>query len=362
VVETLVETATVSESFSIWNRRTVGRRAVSATIVLAAALAMCWMGGYRFTWHRAGSARSLAPDAREPIQLPESREPLGSLEARWPVVPAEARELVESLAGRAAAARRIHVGLFSEKSCCDQPEPLLRILGTIPLCDAEVVTATEIQSGRLDRFDVIIFPGGGGRRQAMALGTEGRRSVQDFVRAGGGFVGICAGAFLATAGYDWSLGLVNTKTLTGERDMPGVGIRSMAERGAGSVRIELTSGGRAVFCDRDRPIDVAFSGGPIFIGPVREDLPPCLPLAYYRTEVALYAPQRGTMIDTPAILAAKFGAGRVVAISPHPEITSGLEFLVKQSVLATARIPGEQAATHAKPATSSAIVDDRPGR
>jgi glutamine amidotransferase-like uncharacterized protein len=224
------------------------------------------------------------------------------------------------------------------------------------------VTATEIQSGRLEHFDVIIFPGGGGRRQAMALGSEGRRSVQEFVRSGGGYVGICAGAFLATAGYDWSLGLVNTRTLTGDRDMPGAGIRSMAERGGGSVKIEFTGEGRIFFGDRDGPIDVAFSGGPIFIGPMRDDLPPCFPLAYYRTEVALYAPQRGTMIDTPAILAARFGAGRVVAIGPHPESTSGLEFLVKQSVLATARNPGEQTPAPALPTTSSAIIDDRPGR
>ena len=153
-----------------------------------------------------------------------------------------------------------------------------------------------------------------------------------------GSSGICAGAFLATAGYEWSLGLVNTRTLTGDRDMPGVGIRPMAERGAGIVKIELTDAGRGFFGDLRGPIDVAFSGGPVFLGHIRDDLPPFVPLAYYRTEVAQYAPQRGTMIDTPAIVSAKFGAGRVVAISPHPEVTRGLEFLIKRSVLATARV------------------------
>jgi hypothetical protein len=43
------------------------------------------------------------------------------------------------------------------------------------------------------------------------------------------------------------------------------------------------------------------------------------------------------MIGTPAIFAAKFGAGRVVAISPHPETTKGAEFLVSLAALATAR-------------------------
>jgi hypothetical protein len=152
---------------------------------------------------------------------------------------------------------------------------------------------------------------------------------------------LAPGAFLATARYDWSLGLVNTRTLTGDPEMPGVGIQPMAGRGGGTVQIELTGEGRAILGDWPKLIDVSFSGGPVFLGPVRDDLPPCVPLAYYRTEVALYAPQRGTMIDTPSILAARFGAGRVVAISPHPEVTSGLEYVVKQAVLATARKPGQ---------------------
>ena len=62
---------------------------------------------------------------------------------------------------------------------------------------------------------------------------------------------------------------------------------------------------------------------------MRDDLPPCIPLAHYRTELANYTPQRGTMIGTPAIFAATFGAGRVISISPHPETTKGAEFLVR---------------------------------
>jgi hypothetical protein len=70
---------------------------------------------------------------------------------------------------------------------------------------------------------------------------------------------------------------VNTGILTGDRDMPGVGIRPMAERGAGTVQIELTYEGRAIFGDLSGPIDVAFSGGPIFLGSRRADLPPFVP-------------------------------------------------------------------------------------
>ena len=132
----------------------------------------------------------------------------------------------------------------------------------------------------------------------------------------------------------------------------------MAERGAGTVKIELTDAGRAILGDRRGPIDVAFSGGPILLGPARDDLPPFVVLAFYRTEVSLYAPQRGTMIGTPSIVAARFGAGRVVAISPHPEFTPGLEFLVKRSVLATARQLAGGTTGPAGAATSLLLTQD----
>jgi hypothetical protein len=73
-----------------------------------------------------------------------------------------------------------------------------------------------------------------------------------------------------------------------------------------------------------------------------DDLPPCIPLAHYRTELVNYAPQRGTMIGTPAICAARFGTGRVISIGPHPETTKGAEFLVKLAVVATARTRGNE--------------------
>jgi hypothetical protein len=150
--------------------------------------------------------------------------------------------------------------------------------------------------------------------------------------------------------------------MTGDRDMRGVGFRPMAERGAGTVRIELTDEGQAVFGDLHGPIDVAFAGGPIFLGSLRADLPHFVPLAYYRTEMAQYAPQRGTMIDTPSIVVAKFGAGHVVAISPHPEARRGLEFLVKRFVLAAARRPADQTPAPAEAATALATRRATPRR
>jgi glutamine amidotransferase-like uncharacterized protein len=336
-------------------RTTVRRRRRSARAIIALAVfsvISALLASYP-SWEQAAPDPSPRPALGQPSRAlqppqPPPIEPLSAAEshdfslaakARWPAPGAEARELVQSLANSAAVVRPLHVGIFNERSCCDEPEPLFRILDAIPSCTRELESAENVQRepDRLARFDVLIFPGGRAHKQADALGENARRAVKDFIRAGGGFVGICAGGFLASAQYDWSLGLVNTRILTGDQEIPGVGKRSLADRGPGTVQIELTADGQSIFGARAAPFDVSFSGGPIFLGPKRDDLAPAIPLAYYSTEVSNYAAQRGTMIGTPAIFAARFGAGRVVAISPHPESTKGAEFLVRLAVLATAR-------------------------
>ena len=50
-------------------------------------------------------------------------------------------------------------------------------------------------------FDAIIFPGGSGESQSVGLGLEGRERVKRFVcQEGGGYLGICGGAYLGCRG------------------------------------------------------------------------------------------------------------------------------------------------------------------
>jgi hypothetical protein len=49
-----------------------------------------------------------------------------------------------------------------------------------------------------------------------------------------------------------------------------------------------------------------------FEGPLK------IALAHYSTEISNYAPQRGAMIGSPAIFAAKFGAVLVLEIEGEP--------------------------------------------
>ena len=59
----------------------------------------------------------------------------------------------------------------------------------------------DIRTGKLNKenFDLIIVPGGYVSNYSRALGKDGKQAIVDFVKQGGGYIGICAGAYLGTS-------------------------------------------------------------------------------------------------------------------------------------------------------------------
>ena len=195
------------------------------------------------------------------------------------------------------------------------------------------VGAADVRDGVLKQFHLAVFPGGSGSKQANALAPVGRKAVQDFVRNGGGFAGICAGSYLAASNYEWSLGLSNHKTFCKSVDIPEVGRKSMWYRGpSATVRMELTDAGRKVLGDKNGEFDVRYHNGPIMSPMGKEGLGDFRALAHFRSEVSRYEPQKGTMVGTPAIIAGEYGKGRVLCISPHPESSPALHALVRRGL------------------------------
>ena len=179
----------------------------------------------------------------------------------------------------------------------------------------------EIGTRDLSEFDVIVFSGGSGSAQAKAIGDAGRKNVRDFVERGGGYLGICAGAYLACAGFDWGLGILNAKTVS-----------QKWQRGRGMMQIELSDSGRKVFGKVDGKFTIRYANGPIIKPLGRDGLPPYQVAAVFRTEIAENGTPKGVMIDSPAAVFAPFGKGRVLTISPHSEDTPGLENFVPRAL------------------------------
>ncbi len=151
----------------------------------------------------------------------------------------------------------------------------------------------QIAAGALQGYDVVIFSGGSGSAQAKSLGDVGRERVREFVRNGGGYVGICAGAYLACSNFSWGLGILNASTVS-----------SKWMRGSGFVEMEVTVDGNPSLGRVDGTFLVRYNNGPILKPGDRADLPAYKPLALFRTEVAKNGTPVGVMVHSPAQAAA----------------------------------------------------------
>ena len=203
------------------------------------------------------------------------------------------------------------------------PNNLMRFLTPENGFECQRVSPAEIRDGRLREFDALVMPGGSGSLQSKKLEERGRDEVQEFVRNGGGYIGICAGSYLASSHYDWSLDLINAR----------VWDRAHWARGQGTVALGITSSGRSVLKTDAAEVDVYYGQGPLLVPDNDPDLPGYEVLARYDSEVSEKGAQPGAMAGTHAIIRSLFGEGRVICFSPHPEKLNGPNGLMMNGVL-----------------------------
>ena len=183
------------------------------------------------------------------------------------------------------------------------------------------LTPEQIRTDDLSNYDVIVFSGGSGSKQAKAIGETGRENVRKFIKQGGGYLGICAGAYLACANFDWGLDILNAKT---ERKW---------KRGKAFVMIQIDKDGEAILGGTEEPFFIRYANGPI-LSPLNDpDLPPYHVAASFITEVSENNSKPKVMINAPAAAYSNYGKGRVFVLSPHSENTQGLENMVPRALL-----------------------------
>lgn len=250
---------------------------------------------------------------------------------------------VASIATAEQSAKQLRVVIFDDKEGhAERIGNLTSILGSAVKFNCGPITADEILSGGLSDADIIVFPGGSGRQQAKLLGSRGKKIVRDFIEGGGGYVGICAGAYLGTCVSETGLAVADARYLTGKVMVEGEGMRSISARGKGTVEIQMTNAGQTVLGYEQLPIQVTYGGGPVLSPGRSPEIDDYVVLARYSTEVWSFKAQKGTMVDTPAIVASNFGNGRVILVSPHLEMTPGLEAMVKRIMFAAAPLSSEE--------------------
>lgn len=194
----------------------------------------------------------------------------------------------------------------------------------VPGATVTFLSGEQIASGELtnDKFDAVAFTGGSGSGQSAGIGKEGLVTVRKFVENGGGYLGICAGSYLA-ADYSWGLKIVNAKTVSPKW-----------KRGQAYLDLEVDSkDGYPITGEVKGIFKCRYANGPILTPSTIEGLPPYKVAAYFRTETALNGAPAGVQVGAPAALYSTFGKGRIFLLSPHPENTPGLENFVPRALL-----------------------------
>ncbi len=211
-----------------------------------------------------------------------------------------------------------------------------------------IISKQEVLEGKLSSFDVLVIPGSG-RHYVDALNPRWRKAVVDFVEAGGGYLGICGGANLASMGFREPPGpntLLNLSILR----IANVYVNDeQGEEWQYLWRSNWQYGGlplNVYIPPNDNPIfeglygnvrSIRYWGGPGMYDAERDDprLGPVIPLAIYAEEPMDVAPlhywrwERGTAVPARnittdiggqyAAIATTYGSGRVVLFGPHPE-------------------------------------------
>lgn len=179
----------------------------------------------------------------------------------------------------------------------------------------------------LEKFECVVFPGGSPVEQGNTIGEAGVSRVRAFVSNGGGYLGICAGAFL---------GAVNSvHPLSGLRLLPVSFSPSVLKSPVELCGMIVVKPGRfddndarfadfSIDDDESKHLTMRFRNGCLFA-----------PEQLKKGEVEVVAsvsecnsmPKRfrSTMIRKACIIAGKFGLGNVVLCGPHPEVTETLD-------------------------------------
>lgn len=171
--------------------------------------------------------------------------------------------------------------------------------GAVAPCDAADIAGGALRGARL-----LVVPGGADRYHCEKLNGAGNSAIRAFVEGGGGYLGICGGAYYACAALDWAKG--STDPVSGARELgfytgTAAGpVGSFMEDGS----IEGCWDGAAAVEWNGAMFPVLYSAGPLFSGDKEAEV------------LARYAALPGRPAAT---VACRVGAGHAVLCSPHPE-------------------------------------------
>lgn len=239
----------------------------------------------------------------------------------------------DQVAVQDSSANKIIVGVFDgdggAQSCIWETVAAVRLdSGMI----VRTITTSDIANGVLDSIDAIIIPGGSGSSQYLNLGAANHKRIKDFVAAGKGAVGICAGSYLFSSTPDYAcINMNGEQAIDIEHD----------NRGHGMAKFTLNTEGKKIFpelnaCDT---CYVIYYEGPVFVKNGSDSISNTV-FAMMESDVHEEGNAPANMTNgKPFFLGNEYGKGRVFSTIAHPEATPGMMWMIPRMVRWTLNMP-----------------------
>lgn len=186
----------------------------------------------------------------------------------------------------------------------------LRLVSASPELEMVLVDAESLRAGALKGVDLLVVPGGSSEAIKKDIGEQGAEAIRAFVKAGGGYIGTCAGCCL----------LMDDKT-DPERGIGIIPFHRVGNKGQAPIPVAFNAAGAAALGIKAETREITYSKGPILV-PVECDDPEKKFTVWGTFDGDLDSKGfkfKKSMKGKVSVVGGTYGKGRVFAISCHPE-------------------------------------------
>ena len=212
-------------------------------------------------------------------------------------------------------AAELNVGVYQPSSVAAavlpellKPWALSTGIRVTPLRDAD------LRNGKLKSLDVLAVADADSHTASLTFDTAGKKAILDFVYAGGGYVGICAGCTVA----------LNTSSGLGLLPIAPASASGL-KHGALPVKLQMTRSTMTVLHDDRKMVPATFDGGPVLDVKKQAKQTQLDVVGLFWEATSANTGKKNPLAFSPAVITSEVGKGRVVGFCIHPERAPGLE-------------------------------------
>lgn len=198
-----------------------------------------------------------------------------------------------------------HIALYSEKGTWDKSVTALKNMFEWMNMPVTMIDADYVNNNALDSFKIICFPGGNMFQYSQNISSDGLDKIRKFIKNGGSYIGICGGAYFSAEKIVWQGNQLPMNTL-GIFDGTAQGtideIVPYPQRDM--CKVVITDTLHPIIKNIPRNQWILYYWGPV----LKTDNPENKVLGRYDA------------VGLPAVIAFKYGEGKVFITGTHPEM------------------------------------------